>query len=96
MHVDNTYLTNRTAGQAEQLAATPDASKRAGARDSASPSGSTPVASRELLDLADQLRQTPEVRREAVQRVAQRLASGFYSTRAAAAETAEAIQRAQD
>jgi hypothetical protein len=95
MHIDNTYLTNRTLGPTEQPAATPDAAKAAAA-------GTTPadvsahVRSPELLDLLDQVRQTPQVRKEALQRVVDKLASGAYLTRQAALQTAEAIRQAQE
>jgi hypothetical protein len=95
MHIDNTYLTNRSLSPTEQPAAAPDAAKAAAA-------GTTPsdvsahVPSPELLDLLDQVRQTPEVRKEALQRVADKLASGAYLTRQAALQTAEAIRQAQE
>ncbi len=95
MHIDNTYLTNRTVGQSEQPTPAPDATKSA-APAAQQPAASTHVPSQELLELLDQVRQTPEVRPEVLQRVAQRLASGYYSTRQAAEQTADAIQKAQD
>jgi hypothetical protein len=95
MHIDNTYLTNRTLGSAEQPAVTPDAAKSAAA--GATPPGvSAHVPSAELLDLLDQVRQTPEVRKEALQRVADKLASGAYLTREAALQTAQALRNAAD
>lgn len=95
MHIGNVYLTNRTLGQPEQPAATPDEARSAAAPP-ATLLSSTHVPSVELIDLVDQLRQTPEVRKEALQRVAQRLANGYYASRAAAVQTAEAIQEAQE
>ncbi|HKI37922.1 MAG TPA: hypothetical protein VKA46_39070 [Gemmataceae bacterium] len=92
MHIDNTYLTNRTLGQADQ----PAAAKSAAAGGQPPPAASTHVPSPELLDLLDQVRQTPEVRKEVLQRVAQRLANGDYLTHEAAIDTAEAIQKAQE
>jgi hypothetical protein len=95
MHIDNTYLTNRTLSPAEQPPAPTDVTKPAAA-------GTTPadvsahVPSAELLTLLDQVRQTPEVRKEALQRVVDKLATGAYLTRAAAQETAQAIRNAQD
>jgi hypothetical protein len=96
MHIDNTYLTNRTPGQAEQPAATPAPTKGPSAVGPPSQAASTHVPSPELLDLVDRVKQTPEVRAEVLQRVRQRLASGQYLTRKAALQTAEAIQTAQE
>jgi hypothetical protein len=94
MHIDNTYLTNRSLGPTEQPAAAPDAAKAAAGAAPADVSAHVP--SPELLDLLDQLRQTPEVRKEAMQRVAEKLASGAYLTRQAALQTAAAIRQAAD
>jgi hypothetical protein len=49
-----------------------------------------------LLDLLDRVKKTPDVRQDVLARVAQRLSSGYYNTRAAATKTAEAIQNAQE
>jgi hypothetical protein len=96
MHMDNTYFRNRTPGQAEQPAATPEATKGPAIVGPPSPATSTHVPSPELLDLVDRVKQTPEVRAEVLQRVRQRLASGHYLTRKAAVQTAEAFQTAQE
>lgn len=45
----------------------------------------------ELADLADQLRELPEVRGEVIARIAERLASGGYLTREAAERVAERL-----
>ncbi len=91
MQIDNTYLTNRTLSPTDQPAATTRS-----AAGGTSPGVSTHVPSAELLDLVDQVRQTPEVRKEALQRVVDKLASGAYLTREAALQTAQAIRNAQD
>ena len=95
MHIDNTYLTNRTLGQ---TSGTPYATSGSEATQSSAlpPPNSSHVPSSELLDLLDQVQQTPQVRPQALQRVAQRLASGYYLTRDAAEQTAEAIQLVQE
>jgi hypothetical protein len=49
-----------------------------------------------LLDLLARVRQTPEVRPDVLARVAGRLASGYYLSRQAATDTAEAIQAARE
>jgi hypothetical protein len=54
------------------------------------------VPSAELLDLLERMSQSPEVRADVLPGVVQRLASGFYLTREAALQTAEAIQKAQE
>jgi hypothetical protein len=92
MHIDNTYLTNRTLGPTEQPTPTPDAAKAPAAPSEVS----AHVRSPELLSLIDQVRQTPEVRKEALQRVVAKLATGAYLTREAALQTARAIRNAQE
>ena len=96
MHIENTYLTNRTLGSAEQPAAAPDAAKGTAPAVTPQPEASSHVPSPELLDLLEQVQQTPDVRKDVLQRVSQRLQSGYYLTRAAATQTAEAIQKAQE
>ena len=96
MHIDNTYLTNRTLSQTEQPAATPDAASRAAAGAQPPTASSAQVPSAELLDLIDRVKKAPQVRQDVLARVAQRLSSGYYNTRAAATKTAEAIQNAQE
>jgi hypothetical protein len=93
--MDNTYLTNRTLGPTEQPAAASDGTK-AGSAGAAPADISAHVPSPELLDLLDQVRETPEVRKEALQRVVEKLATGAYLTRQAALQTAEAIRNAQE
>ena len=82
MHLDTTYLTNRTLCQTS------------GSEPSAVSSSHVPSA--EFLDLLDQVQQTPEVRQTALHCAAARLASGYYLTRGAAEQTAKAIQQARD
>jgi len=96
MHIDNTYLTNRTLSQPEQPAAASDATSRAAAGAQPPPAASAHVPSAELLDLLDRVRMAPQVRQDVLARVAQRLAGGYYNTRDAATKTAEAIQKAQE
>ena len=96
MHIDNTYLTNRTLSQTEQPATTPDAAARAAAGAQPPPAASAHVPSPELLDLLDRVKKAPEVRQDVLAQVAQRLSNGYYNTRAAATKTAEAIQNAQE
>lgn len=96
MHIDNTYLTNRTVGQPEQPAATPDATNRPGAAAPPASAASTHVPSPELLEFLARVKVAPEVRQEVIDRVAQRLATGYYLTRDAAETTAEAVQNAQE
>jgi hypothetical protein len=95
MHIDNTYLTNRTVGQPEQPTPAPDATTRAAA-NGPPPEVSSHVPSPELLDLLGRVRQEPEVRPDVLARVAQRLSSGYYLSRQAATDTAEAIQNARE
>jgi hypothetical protein len=95
MYIDNTYLTNRTIGQPEPSAPTPDASSRLAATGSP-PADSSHVPSVELQLLVAQVQQAPDVRPDVLARVAQRLASGYYLSRDAAEQTAEAIQNAQE
>jgi hypothetical protein len=94
MHIDNRYLTNRSVGQPDQSAATPDAATRPSAP--LPPAASAHVPSPELLDLIERVQRAPQVRQGVLARVAQRLASGYYKTRAAATKTAEALQNAQE
>jgi hypothetical protein len=94
MHIDNTYLTNRTIAQPEQPAVTQDAASRAAANGP--PAASSHVPSPELLDLLARVKQEPEVRPDVLARVAQRLASGYYLSRQAATDTAEAVQNARE
>jgi hypothetical protein len=93
MHLDNTYLTNRTVGRSEQPTPTAGAASRAAARGAAA-ADSAHVASAELQALLARVRQAPDVRPEVVARVAQRLASGYYLSRDAAAQTADALRGA--
>jgi hypothetical protein len=95
VHIDYTYLTNRTSGQSERPSTAPDAAKVA-AGAPRSPAISTHVPSAELLALLERVSQSPEVRADVLQGVVRRLASGFYLTREAALQTAEAIQKAQE
>jgi hypothetical protein len=95
VHIDITFLTNRTPGQAEQPSAAPDAAKAAAGAPQ-SPAISTHVPSAELLALLERVSQFPEVRADVLQGVVRRLASGYYLTREAAVQTAEAIQKAQE
>ncbi len=95
MHIDNTYLTNRTLGQADPSTQAAAAGK--GAASGPAPSAdSSHVPSAELLALLALVRQATEVRPDVLQRVAERLANGYYLTRDAAARTAAAIQQAQE
>jgi hypothetical protein len=96
MHIDNTYLTNRTLVSTEQPAPTPDATKGAARGAPPQPEASSHVPSPELLDLLQRVRQAPDVRQRVLQQVSERLKSGYYLTRAAAAQTADAIQKAQE
>jgi hypothetical protein len=95
MHIDNTYLTNRTLSQTSTTEP-PVPSNDTTPSGLPAPVSSSHVPSPELLDLLDQVRQVPEVRREAVMRAVQRVASGYYLNRAAAEQAAESIQNAQD
>ena len=90
MHIDKSYLTNRTVGQPEEATAPADAPRR-GAVPVPPPEASLHVPSAELVALVARVVQEPEVRPEVLQRVAQRLASGYYLTRDAAERTAEAF-----
>jgi hypothetical protein len=94
MHIDNTYLTNRTVGQPEDLSPAADAPRRPDAPVPPLPDVSVHVPSPELLQLLARVRQAPEVREEVLQRVAQKLATGYYHSDEAAEQTAEAILRA--
>lgn len=94
MHIDNTYLTNRTLGQTSGTPSPAPSTESASSSEATAVSSHVPSA--ELLDLLDQVQQTPQVRQAVVQRAAARLASGYYLTRDAAEQTAEAIQQAQD
>jgi hypothetical protein len=96
MHIDNTYLTNRTVGQPDQPAAPTDATTRSPAGTPLSPAASAHVPSPELLDLLVRVQRAPQVRSDVLARVTQRLANGYYKTRAAATKTADALQDAQD
>ncbi len=93
MQIDNTYLTNRTVGQPD-----PSQAASAGRPGVAGPTAaaSSHIPSPELLDLLAQVRESPSVREEVVNQVAQRLQSGYYISRAAAEQTADAIQNAQE
>jgi hypothetical protein len=82
MHLDTTYLTKRTLGQTSD--------------SETSAASSSQVPSAEFLNLLDQVQQMPEVRQAALQRATARLATGYYLTRAAAEQTADAIQQTQD
>jgi hypothetical protein len=94
MHIDNTYLTNRTVGQPDEAAAAAEAARRPGAPGQPVSDASVHVPSPELLELVARVRQAPEVRAEVLQRVKQRLSGGYYLTPDAAAQTADAILRA--
>ncbi len=96
MHIDNTYLTNRTVGQPEEASPAADASRKSPAPGLPGADASAHVRSSELLELLARVRQAPEVRPEVLRRAAQRLASGYYNTRQAAEQTAEAFLNAGD
>jgi hypothetical protein len=71
-----------------------DTSRRAETQGPSASDASLHVPSPELVDLLSRVKETPQVRQEVLQRVARRLASGYYSTPDAAEKTAEAIQKA--
>jgi len=80
-------------GALDDVAAADRASRRpsVGAAIPLETSGHTPAP--ELVHLLDLLQQTPEIRQDLVQQVAQRLAEGGYQTPAALEQTAEALLR---
>ena len=94
MQIDNTYLTNRRVGRPDEAAAGGEPIRRG--EPQALPDASVHVPSPELLELMARVEQAPEVRPEVLERVAQRLASGFYLTREAAEQTADILRQSAD
>jgi hypothetical protein len=90
MRIDNSYLSPLVTGEARTTAATGDATQT-GKPAPAETTASTHVPSPELARLRDLLASEPDSRVEVLAQVANRLASGYYSTPDAALRTADAM-----
>lgn len=76
---------------ARQVQVPPGNSRETAGARAGEPGASSHVRSAELQKLADELRRTPEVRTEAVERARERLESGYYLSQDAAQKTAEVM-----
>jgi hypothetical protein len=92
MHIDNTYLTNRTIVQTEDLAPATDTSRRP--PTVAPDDSSSHIPSAELLGLVARVKQDAEIRPDVIARVTSRLSGGYYQSPEAVAKTVEAILQA--
>jgi hypothetical protein len=94
MRINNIFLSNLPIGQAENRET--ESAPRAEESTAAKTGLSAHVPSAELTNLLEQVRNTPEMRRELLAEIGRRLAEGYYLTSEAAERAAEAILKAPD
>ncbi len=96
MRIDNSYLSGLTAGETRGSQGPGEAGQKGEARADRAATSSSHVPSPELARLRALLQASPASRSDVLDRVGQRLKSGYYLTQDAAQQTADALLNAAE